>query len=64
MRVHTEARIASLLAAGGVIWAVNIATTNFTTLPAIVFPPGPLETCAIGILIWLHAKWRGSVGVR
>jgi hypothetical protein len=23
----------------------------------------PLEVCAIGILIWLHAKWRRSRNV-
>jgi hypothetical protein len=23
-----------------------------------IMPPGPVEVCALGILAWLHAKWR------
>jgi len=25
--------------------------------------PGPLEVCALGIMVWLHAKWRRSIKV-
>jgi hypothetical protein len=64
MTPHLEARLGSLVAAGGVIWTANIATKNFTSLDNLLLPSGPLELCAIGILIWLHAKWRGSVTVR
>jgi len=59
-----ESRIGSLVAAGGIVWTANIATQKFTSLSNITLPTGPLEVCAIGILIWLHAKWRGSVTVR
>ncbi len=64
METHDEVRIGSLVAAGGLIWAVKVATSNFTGADAFSFarlPRGPLEICAIGILIWLHAKWRRSV---
>ena len=67
MGIHGEVRIGSLVAAGGFIWAVKIATSNFTGVDAFSFarlPRGPLEVCAIGILIWLHAKWRKSVVLR
>jgi hypothetical protein len=64
MSPHMEARIASLVSAGGIIWTANLATQKFTTIDHIVLPTGPLELCAIGILIWLHAKWRSSVTVR
>jgi hypothetical protein len=30
---------------------------------AIYLKSGPLEVCAIGILIWLHGKWRRATSV-
>jgi hypothetical protein len=39
-----------------------VLTKNFTgTLSFDGLTPGPLGLAAIGILIWLHAKWRRSV---
>ncbi len=64
MTPHMESRIGSLVSAGGIIWAANDATQKFTNFSSITLPSGPLELCAIGILIWIHAKWRGSVTVR
>ncbi|HEU5452418.1 MAG TPA: hypothetical protein VFU76_10550 [Terriglobales bacterium] len=65
MSTRAEARIGSIVAGLGLIWAAKVNTYNFTALPpAVLFPPGPLETSAIGILIWLHAKWRNSVKLR
>lgn len=59
LRIHREERIGSLIAAAGVIWAVKIITSR--TVPGLLLPAGPLETCGIGILIWLHSKWRRSI---
>jgi hypothetical protein len=56
--VKTETRVGSLVAAAGLIMAAKTGTTDFTSLADLTFPPGPLEICAIGLLIWLHAKWR------
>jgi len=57
--IRTEERWASLLAAGGIIWAVYVATTDYDSLWRMqIMPPGPVEVCALGILGWLHAKWR------
>ena len=64
MTPHDEVRIGSLVAAGGLVWAVKVATSNFTGMDAFSFsrlPAGPLEICALGILIWLHAQWRKSI---
>jgi hypothetical protein len=58
MAIHLEEQFASVVAAAGVIWSVNFLTATPIPARAIVFPEGPLEVCAIGILIWLHAKWR------
>ncbi len=56
-----EQNLGSLGAGAGVIWAVQIATSNLPNLDALLETPGPLEACAVGALIWLHAKWRRSV---
>jgi hypothetical protein len=57
-----EERLGSLVAAAGTIWTVYVATHDYTNLWRLQFsPPGPLETSALGILIWLHAKWRRAM---
>jgi hypothetical protein len=63
MTSGTEARIGSLIAAGGIGWAAYHATSlpdPVQGLSLLYLKTGPLETCAIGILIWLHAKYRRS----
>ena len=56
-----EERVASLIAAAGAMWAVYVATVDYTNLWRVqIMPPGPVEVCALGILAWLHAKWRRS----
>ncbi len=58
---RAEVRLGSLVAAGGIIWAVYVATVDYNSLWRMqILPPGPIEVCAIGILAWLHAKWRRS----
>ncbi len=61
MGVHAEERMASLVAAGGIIWAVKIATDSLNQMPVLAFPLGPLEICSLGVAVWLHAKWRRSL---
>lgn len=64
---HWEVRIGSLIAGAGMVWTAYIVTQNFTGLDSFSFmnlPRGPLEICAAGILVWLHAKWRSSVVAR
>lgn len=64
LRISTEERLGSLIAAGGTIWATYAATVDYAALWRMqILPPGPLEVCALGILIWLHAKWRRSTKV-
>lgn len=59
---RTQGQIGKLLIGGGMIWAAYAFRTNYTALwqPGL-HVPGPLEVCAIGILVWLHAKWRRSL---
>ncbi len=61
-RIRAEERLGSLMAAAGIIWAVYVSTHNFQgTWDVQLLMPGPLPVCALGILIWLHAKWRRSL---
>jgi len=62
LSIHAEVRLGSLIAAAGTIWAVYVATVDYDSLWRLqIMPPGPVEVCAIGILAWLHAKWRRSI---
>jgi hypothetical protein len=59
-----EERLGSLVAAAGTIWAVYVATVDYNSLWRMqIMPPGPVEVCALGVLAWLHAKWRRSTKV-
>jgi hypothetical protein len=61
LSIRAEERAGSLIAAAGTIWAVYAATHDYTNLWHFqIFQPGPVEVCALGILLWLHAKWRRS----
>jgi hypothetical protein len=56
-----EERLGSLIAAAGTIWTTYVATVDYASLWHLqILPPGPIEVCALGILAWLHAKWRHS----
>ncbi|HZR33695.1 MAG TPA: hypothetical protein VFA76_17760 [Terriglobales bacterium] len=64
LRISTEERFAVLIATGGIVWSVRTATQDPSSLTQFsLLNPGPLEICAIGILIWLHAKWRSLTKV-
>ena len=60
--VRGEERLGSLITAGGMIWGVYVATQDFNSLWHLnIMQPGPVEVCLLGILAWLHAKWRRSL---
>lgn len=62
LSIHTQERVASLIAAGGMIWAVYAFTVDYADLWRFqILPPGPIEVCGLGVLAWLHAKWRRSI---
>ena len=62
--ISTEERLGSLIAAGGMIWGAYAATVHFAGIVSFeLVPPGPIEVCALGILVWLHAKWRRSTKI-
>jgi hypothetical protein len=64
LSVRAEERLGTLLAAAGMAWLVYVATTDLTHIWQMrVMQVGPVEVCVLGILVWLHAKWRRSIKV-
>jgi hypothetical protein len=64
LSIAAEERLGSLIAAGGTIWAAYVATSDYAGLWRMqIMPPGPVEVCILGVLAWLHAKWRRSMKV-
>ena len=65
LSIRAEENLGSLLTAAGMAWLVYVATQDFNHMWQMsIMPPGPIEVCAVGILMWLHAKWRRSVKFR
>ena len=64
MPIHWEERIASLIAAGGMVWFVRISTQNFSSLDKLTLPMNAVYVTAMGVVVWLHAKWRRSVDIQ
>ena len=64
LSVRTEERLGSVLAASGTAWLVYAATADLAHLWQMrVMQVGPVEVCVLGILLWLHGKWRRSIKV-
>ncbi len=62
--IAAEERFGSLIAAGGIVWAAYVATVDYAGLWRMqIMPPGPVEVCILGVLAWLHAKWRRSTKI-
>jgi hypothetical protein len=60
--IETQERMSTLIVVAGMIAAAHAAISDFSGIwQWHLFPPGPLEICALGVLIWLHAKWRRLV---
>jgi len=55
----TEEFVGSLIAGGGLCWATWVVVHQLAVMSRMgLWPPGPLEVCGMGVLIWMHAKWR------
>jgi len=64
LSIPAEERFGSLIAAGGIVWGAYVATIDYAGLWRMqIMPPGPLEICILGVLAWLHAKWRRSTKI-
>ena len=56
--VRLEEYLGSLIAGGAAVWAAWAATINGVDPVALINDPRPVELLGVGILVWLHAKWR------
>jgi hypothetical protein len=64
LSIRAQERLGSLIAAAGMAWSVYVATVDYSHLWRIeIMPPGPVEVCLLGILAWLHAKWRRATRI-
>jgi hypothetical protein len=61
-------RVGSLMAGGGIAYATYVGTKDMplnaiweTGLRQILLQKGPIEICAVGILLWIVGKWRKTV---
>jgi hypothetical protein len=62
--ISSEIRLGSLIAAGGMIWGAYTATQAYAGVLSLdIVRHEPMELCALGILVWLHAKWRRATKV-
>ncbi len=60
--VRLEESAGALIAGAGLCWAADAVGREFALVLRFgIWPAGPLELCACGILVWMHAKWRRSV---
>jgi hypothetical protein len=62
MNSFWEARFGCVVSVAGVIWAVREGTLH-ASLSIAALPVGPLEIACLGLLIWVHAKYRASVNM-
>jgi len=74
MNSFWESKLGCLVCGGGIAWAASIATDGldysdyFDVLLSrsfikVLLSPGPIEVLGIGLLIWIHAKWRASIDI-
>jgi hypothetical protein len=59
-----ERRLATLALLGATCWAARIVRPDEHNIAALWETPGPLETCGISALLWLHAWWRSTVKLK
>ena len=51
------------MAGGGLIYGFYIGTQHLTSLANFSMPQVPAAICAIGVLFWMHAKYRRSTSM-
>ncbi len=61
MKIRAEENLGILIVIGGFVWAAFQFRQYLLHVSPRWFRAEPLAVCALGLLIWLHAKWRRSV---
>jgi hypothetical protein len=56
--VRDEEQLGGLVSGIGIVWAARVWISSHWGILGLQLTRGPLEVCALGVLIWLTAKWR------
>ena len=59
-----EAFLGSVLAGCGAVWTAQVVTSTGLSPTALTLNSHPIELTGLGVLLWLHGKWRRSTLVR
>ncbi len=64
---HNEVRLAGIVVGAGLALAARavagpIATNGAESLRMLMITHGPIELVGLGVVLWLHARWRRSLG--
>ena len=61
MTTVIEERLGSWVVIASALWALHLVLSSFSKGNGLFLPETQAKIAAIGILLWLHAKWRRSV---
>jgi hypothetical protein len=66
---YNEVRLAGMVVGAGLVLAARavagpIATNGPESLRMLMITNGPIELVGLGVVLWLHARWRRSIGPR
>lgn len=56
--VRLQVQLGCIISGLGIVWCAQVWTTRPLGVRALVSAPGDVELCALGVLVWLTAKWR------
>jgi type IV secretory pathway TrbD component len=56
--LRPEIYLAGVVCGIGLIWSAQTWSTSYWGLRGLALTPGPLESCGVGIVIWLLARWQ------
>src|SRR4051812_19847727 len=62
--IRMEELLGSLMTGGGAAWITYVVTVGGIQPSALVWNSHPVAVTGIGMLIWLHAKYRRATRVR
>ncbi len=64
---HNEVRLGGIVAGAGLALAVRalvgpLVTSGPESLRLLLITDGPIELVGLGAVLWVHARWRRSLG--
>ncbi len=67
LNTYNEVRLAGILAGVGLALAARalvgpLVTSGPESLRLLLVTDGPIELVGLGVILWVHARWRRSLG--